>query len=183
MEIKDALDIMNSDFKLWEAATEKPLGAGVVEKTINLPWGIGETTVTLEGMNDSNKRRAAVGAYGEYIRGLINERTNDEAIESRARQAAAKAEQDDSGDSVGVDKGQPVRGGSDGASLPPKTDARPSDTYEEDVADDADLRETLLARRAKVDERIGRLTEQLDTACRDLRGLDAALSAMEEDLT
>ena len=184
MEIKEALDIMNSDFKLWEAATDEDVGPGVVNKTINLPWGIGDVTVTMEGMNDAGKRRAAVGSYGEYIRGLIRERTADESVEARAKQAAAKAELANSEDSDGFDRLQPVHAGPEGEE---EVQEAPAETAERvhgrPVEEPVGLGETLAARRAEVDERIGRLTAELDTACRELRGIDAALAAMDEDLT
>ena len=103
MTEQEVLDMMNSDYKLWSKASDKELGNGVVAKTITLPWGIGEYTINMEGMDDANKRRAAVNAYGEHIRGIVNERIDDTAITSRAQVAAARSEQDDSGhgDSVG----------------------------------------------------------------------------------
>ena len=182
MEVIEILDIMNSDFKLWEAAEDEDVGPGKVNKTINLPWGIGEVTVTREGMNDAGKRRAAVGAYGEHIRGLIRDRTSDESVEARAKQAAARAELANSEDSDGVGGVEPVHGG-------PEAEEEVQEEVTEEAArpygpaaeQSLGLRETLTLRRAEVDDRIGILTVELDTACRELRGIDAALAAMEDD--
>ena len=87
----DTLALMQSDMKMWETAETEELGGGKVKKTINLPFGIGEVSVTLEGMTDGIKRRGAVSSYGEYIRGIIDECINDEAITARAQQDVAAA--------------------------------------------------------------------------------------------
>lgn len=183
MDKFEALNIMQSDFKLWEAATETAISPGVVEKTINLPWGIGDVTVRLEGMNDAGKRRQAVGAYGEHIRSLIDDRINDEAVTARAKAAAAKAQPADSDDSNGVGGWESVPSGPREEEVPPKTDEEAGGVYQPDAQEPLGFRETLVARRAAVDERIGRLTVELDTACRELKGIDAALGAMDEDIT
>lgn len=80
------LQIMQSDSKLWDYA-ETVQDGGAVTKTLQVPWGIGEVSVTLEGMGDVNGRRAAFSAFGEYIRGLVNDRISEEAITARAEQA------------------------------------------------------------------------------------------------
>lgn len=87
----EIIGLMQSDMKMWDSAATKDLGDGKIMKTIVLPYGIGETTVTLEGITDAGKRRNAVAGYGEYIRGLIDEQINDEVITSRAQQAAQEA--------------------------------------------------------------------------------------------
>jgi len=181
MKINDALDIMNSDYKLWQAAEDTDLGGGRVEKAITLPWGIGEYKVTLEGMKDAGKRRDAVGQYGQHIRDLIDERINDEAITSRAKAASARAEQADSEDSDGLDRAVDVRTGTGAEEVQEAADEGPEEAHGSDAEDTADLREVLLARRAKVDGRIEELTREFDLACRDRRGLDAALAAMDVD--
>lgn len=183
MDKMQALDIMNSDFKLWEAATETPIAQGVVEKTIDLPWGIGPVTVRMEGMNDAAKRREAVGAYGEYIRNLIDDRINDESVTARAKAAAAKTEPVDSEDGDGVGGPERVRGGAGEAEVPQAANEEADRVHEQAAEGALSFRETLVARRVEVDGRIGRLTAELDTACRDLAGIDAALKAMDEDVT
>lgn len=105
MDKVEALSKMNSDMQLWDAAESKDLGGGQVEKTITLPWGIGATSVVLEGMTDAGKRRAAVGAYGEYIRGVIDDKIGEQNVTARAKQKAASASddssrEDDLGDAV-----------------------------------------------------------------------------------
>ena len=180
MEIKDALDMMNSDFSLWSKAETKELGGGKVEKTLTLPWGIGEHSIVMEGMTDAGKRRAAVGAYGDYIRTLIRERTDDEAITSRAKTAAGRAELADSNNSDGVDSGVGVREGGGQEEVQEASNEEAEEAYGSDATEPADLRETLASRRATLDDRIESLTRQLAVACRDLRGIDAALGAMED---
>ncbi len=87
---KDFLNMMQSDSKLWETAESETKGDKLV-KTIYIPWGIGETTVTLEGLDNVNGRRAAFSTYGEYIRGLVDNQISEESITARAEQAAARA--------------------------------------------------------------------------------------------
>ena len=180
MKINDALDIMNSDYKLWQAAVDNDVGGGRVEKTITLPWGIGEYKVTLEGMNDAGKRREAVGQYGQHIRDLIDERINDDAVTSRAKAAAARSEQADSEDSDGLDREVNVRTGTGAEEVQEAADEGPEEAYGSATEGNVDLREVLVARRAALDGRIEELTERLAVACRDLRGIDAALEAMED---
>ncbi len=89
MNKQEFLGMMESDSKLWETAETSAEGDKVV-KTIDIPWGIGKTTVTLEGIGNVNGRRAAFSSFGEYIRGLVNDRISDDAITARAEQAAEK---------------------------------------------------------------------------------------------
>ena len=177
MEIKDALDIMSSDFKLWERASSEELGNGNVAKTINLPWGIGDYTVTMEGMTDATKRRDAVGAFGAHIRGVIKDRINDEAIVGRAQVAAARLERDDSAGSDGV------RGlvGILDEKLQEKPDEEAEEAYQGTTKEPTDFGDDLAARRVEINGRIERLTDELAKRCKQLRGIDAAIKAMEED--
>lgn len=177
MEIKDALDIMNSDFKLWEKSKSKDLGNGKVEKTIDLPWGIGEYSVTLEGMNDGSKRRAAVGAYGQHIRDLIKERIDDEAITSRAKAAAARAEYTRSSDSNSISTDEGLRD----SPVQTQVVSTTSEAYSEDAEADVDFGEALVAKRVKIDNEIERLTANLAKLCKELRGIDAAIEAMRDE--
>lgn len=177
MEIKEALNLMNSDFKLWEKADTKDLGGGKIAKTLDLPWGIGEYTVELEGMNDSNKRRAAVGAYGEHIRGIIKERTDDEIVTSRAKAAAARAEFADStdSDSLGTDEGLRDE------SVPTEAVQAAGEAYQEDVTKPVILGADFPAERAAIESRIERLEAELTSARRDLRVINAVIAAMDEE--
>jgi hypothetical protein len=177
MEIKDALDIMNSDFKLWEYAADEDLGNGTIAKTITLPWGIGEYTVNMEGMNDAIKRRGAVSAYGEHIRGVINERINDESITSRAQAAAAEPEPIDSGYGDGVSG----RLGVLDETVQAEPDEEAKEAHQGTVEGTSSFGDDLVAERAKVDARIGGLTDDLARLCKQLRGIDAAIKAMEDN--
>jgi len=173
---REAIDLMNSDMKLWDAATTVDNGKGTLVKSLDLPFGIGETNVTIEGLTDAGKKRNAVSQFGEYIRGLIKERIDDEAVTARAKAAAQKAEQDDSSDSLrdGSERVQDTR--RKAPTYPPAVEA-----HEEDVAEDAGLGATLAARRASLVERIGRVETNLTLWRKELRGIDAALEAMSDD--
>ena len=177
MDIKEALAIMSSDFKLWERAEEEQLGGGKVAKTLTLPWGIGSYTVELEGLNDAGKRRSAVSAYGEHIRGVINERINDDAITSRAKAAAARSELASSEDSDSVSADEGLRD----TAVPTEAVPGADEAHEADVEEDVDFGASLAARRVEVSEGIDRLTGQLDRLCKELRGIDAAIKAMAEE--
>lgn len=172
LSIQEALDIVNSDFKLWERATDTPTKTGV-SKTLVLPWGIGEVTVNVEGVHDAKTRRNAVGMYGEYIRGLVKEATDDEAVTSRAAAKAARAEQADSGDSDGVNA-VGVSG------RPPEEEATTDagEAHEEAFETAPDLGADLLARRAALVTRLDRLRAEVERCEREGRGIDSALTAM-----
>lgn len=90
MNENEFLALMQSDSKLWDYATTTHNKDGSIDKTLQIPWGIGEITVTLEGMDNVQGRRAAFNSFGDYIRGLINDKTSDDAITARAKQAAAR---------------------------------------------------------------------------------------------
>lgn len=177
MDIKEVLDLMHSDFKLWERATSEDLGEGVVAKTITLPWGIGEYTVNMEGMNDANKRREAVAAFGNHIRDVIEERIDDEAITSRAQAAAARAKQDDSGHRNADSQ---LVGIYDEAIQ--ETDAEDStEAHQGTVEGTSSFGDDFAADRAAINGRINELTRDLARLCRQLRGIDAAIAAMKEN--
>jgi hypothetical protein len=175
MDIQETLDVLSSDMKLWEAAEKEDLGGGRLKLALDLPWGIGLTEVTLEGMNDAGAKRNALGSYGQYIRDLHANATSEDEISARARQRAALAEPIGGEDSV------------DGSAGVPK-DTRPEkEAYEEaggayalDVGGPAGLGESLIARRAALVEEIEGLRGRLDTAERELEMIKAALFIYEE---
>ena len=173
MNTQEALDIMQSDMKLWETATEKDLGGGKVEKTLSLPWGIGEVKVVLEGMTDADKRRSAVAGYGGYIRDLIKERIDDEAITSRAQTAAARLESANSADGHSLDAAGGGYKDSETAALP-----KAGEAHDEDVEETEDFGATLIAREAVLLERTGRARANLAAWDKELQGIEAALKAM-----
>ena len=176
LSIPDALDIVQSDMKLWDKSDTEPLPGGAVRKSINLPWGIGEVSVTLEGLSDGKGRRNAVGAYAEYIRDVVKNAIDDEAVTSRAAAQAARVEQDHSGDSVrsgteGVPESAPAEKAVEGSGK----------ALEEDAQDFTGFGEALAPRRAALVARIERVSTDLARWRRELKGIDAALAAMEED--
>lgn len=96
MNKEELLNIMQSDFKLWERAVEEEVSEGVITKTLNLPYGIGEYSLTFEGMNDAGARRNAVGIFGECVRKEIENKIDDDSVTARAAQKAARVGQDSS---------------------------------------------------------------------------------------
>jgi len=82
--------ILHSDMKLWEAAQEED-----GEKFLELPFGVGRVAISLEGIDDGAKRAAAVGSFGDYIRGRVADRISDEGITARVGSKAARAPVDE----------------------------------------------------------------------------------------
>jgi hypothetical protein len=184
MDIQETLDCMNSDYKLWSKAESQELPGGRVVKTLNLPWGIGDVVVTLEGLNDAGKRRDAVGSYGEYIRGVIEEAISEDAVTARAQQAAARTKQDDSGDSP-IYSGEPrVRN----TAVQETANAEAGKTHQAATKEHAGLGETLAARRLEIEDDVAYFTARRDEAERELRQLakdrraiEAAIASLGED--
>ena len=174
MNVREALDIIQSDMKLWDAAESKDLGNGRVEKTLHLPWGLGEVVVILEGMTDAGKRRQAVEGYGKYIRGLVDEQTDDEAITARAQAAAARSEPKDSGDS---DRKHPDNGLCNTTSEA-ETVQGTSKTHPVDAEDTPDFGTTLVARESALLARLGAAKATIAKWEQELTGIEAALKAM-----
>jgi hypothetical protein len=176
MNEQEALALMQSDMSLWEKATTVELGDGRQEKTIEgWPWGIGTITVTLEGLTDGVKRREAVGQFGEYIRAVVDERINDEAITLRAQQAAAHNKQADSGDSMAVDTHRVPEPADEAAPLPAASPA-----HEGDAEGATDFGASLVARKSALLNEIGRAEDNLARWRRELAGIEAALAVMEQ---
>jgi hypothetical protein len=174
LSVKDALDIMQSDMKLWERAEKNPVDGGGVALSLHLPWGIGLYTVNLEGMGDAKGRRNALGAYGEHIRGVIKERIDDESITSRAKSAAARSEQDDRRDSPRNDRVPEPTGPATTPKGPRKAHRQTSSALISD-------REALIAERIEVVEAIKSANEDIRRWERELRIIKSVLSIMEED--
>lgn len=84
------LAILASDSKLWELAGTNVNEDGMT-KTLDIPWGIGKIEVTLEGVDNAAGRRAAFSAFGDYVRGLVDDKTSDDAVTAKAEQALARA--------------------------------------------------------------------------------------------
>lgn len=177
MDKQEALNSMNSDHRLWEKAETKDLGGGRIEKVLTLPWGIGETRVTLEGMTDAGKRRAAVSGYGEYIRGVIEEAISDDAVTARAEQAAARAKQDDSGDSIILGGEQRVRD----TPVPEEVDAPADQAHQGDAPIPLGFRETLIARRIDISSQRNEHERRVRELDKELRAINSAIESLEED--
>ena len=173
MNKEDALDLMQSDMKLWDTA-KKQVKGNKVEVTLDLPLGIGEHTVTLEGMDNAQGKRNAVGAYGEYIRGLIDEQINDEAVTARAKAAAARSEPDDSPDGFGVDPNAGVQHAAGEAEAVQAT----GETHQGSDEGHADFGTTLIARESALRARVERAEANITSWNKELVGVVAALEAM-----
>lgn len=172
----EALSIMSSDMKLWEIAETKEPEPGVLVKRLALPWGIGETEIRLEGITDAIKRRGAVQQYADYIRNLIKDKTDDEAVEARAKQAAARLEPLDSGGSILTSSGRVPSEGVEEAFVPGT-----GDIYQDNVEGDGGFGANLIAQRSALQARVGRAEADITAWRRTLRALDAACLALEEE--
>ena len=100
MDEKELRAILNSDFKLWNAADTVEEG-NVVTKTIELPYGIGPFTLSFEGAADAKGRRNATSIFGQSVRDAVEERISEESITARAAQKAAMASEDSGGGDSG----------------------------------------------------------------------------------
>jgi len=89
--------ILNSDFKLWESADTVEEGK-TVTKTMDLPYGIGEFSLTFEGIGDAGGRRNAAGIWGEAVRNEVENKISDASVTARAAQKAALSGANDGGD-------------------------------------------------------------------------------------
>lgn len=178
LSVLDALDLMQSDMKLWDHAEKEIVGEGRMALTLNLPWGIGQHTVTLEGLSNAQGKRNAVGAYGEHIRAVIKERIDDEAVTARARQAAARREPVDSTDSTSSSGAEPVQ---DQQAVQAETVQEAGQAYSQTSHTLVGSREALVAERTAVENRIGNIERTLKGLHRELRVIDAALSAWGDD--
>jgi len=95
MNEQEFLGLMQSDNKLWALSVPTVGLEGSETRCINVPWGIGVVEVTFEGTDDAAGRRAAFSAFGDYIRGLVKDRIDDDAITARAEQVTPKPSDED----------------------------------------------------------------------------------------
>ena len=167
----EALSKMNSDMQLWEAADSKDLGNGKVEKTINLPWGIGVTSVVLEGMTDASKRRSAVGAYGDYIRGVINDKIGEENVTARAQQKAASLSEDSSRE---TDSRESDNGGAHESERQETADKEPVQTPQAVTGGELEPD----ARLADLQKRVGEANNFIQRAKKEIAALEAYVEIM-----
>jgi hypothetical protein len=167
-------EIIQSDFKLWEMSETKVEGTNIV-KTITLPHGIGEFSLTFEGVHDAKSRRGAVEYWGAAIRDAVDNVISDEAVEARAAQALARNRERDS-----VADDRPVRSGDTAGVDGPETkvdqapDKGPEETFTLIGASPADIAGRLDAIRGEQQ----RLRERLIELEQEGRGLVAYLEAI-----
>ena len=90
MNEQELQSILNSDMKLWDRAETIEEGTTLI-KVLDLPYGIGRTEIRLEGIDDAIKRRGALESFGEYIRGIVENKIGEESITARAQSKAALA--------------------------------------------------------------------------------------------
>jgi hypothetical protein len=89
--------VIQSDFKLWEQSGTVTEG-GTITKVVDLPYGIGHYELIFEGIKNAETRRNAAAIWGQSIRDVVDSAIGDEAVTSRAAQAAARASEDDGQD-------------------------------------------------------------------------------------
>ena len=83
-------EILQSDFKLWEASSTTEDGDTLV-KSVLLPHGIGQFELSFTGVTNGASRKAAMEVWGATIRDAVDNAVGDEAVTARAAQAAALA--------------------------------------------------------------------------------------------
>lgn len=168
-------EVLNSDFKLWEFAETEESGTSIT-KSLNLPYGIGEVTVTLEDVHDATTKRGAVEAFGDYVRGLVKQRTDDEEVTARAEAARQKAMQDDldNGIYVGNQRVQDPQ-------AKEETVQGTVQAHDGDDEGDGGLGAVLFAKRAALRNRVNGARANLARWDKELRALDAACAALEDD--
>ena len=94
MSPSELLEIIQSDFKLWENSETEVVG-DTIKKTIHLPHGIGEFSISFGGITNATGRRNAAAMWGESIREEVDNAIGDEAVTARAAQRAAYSSEDD----------------------------------------------------------------------------------------
>jgi hypothetical protein len=172
---KELSQVLNSDFKLWEFAETEENGTSIT-KSLNLPLGIGEVTVTLEDIHDATTKRGAVEAFGDYVRGLVRERTDDEEVTARAEAARQKAKQDDLHNGIYVPD-QRVQN----PQAKEETVQSTVQAHDGDDEGDGGLGAVLFAKRAALRARVHGVRADLARWTKELKALDAACAALEED--
>ena len=85
-------EILQSDFKLWEAASTNLLAGASnrLVKEIDLPYDIGPFSVTFEGVKDAASRRDAVAEFAATVRNEIDNRIGEAAVTARAAQRPSR---------------------------------------------------------------------------------------------
>jgi len=158
MNQADLQDILQSDMKLWESATQQEGKEGSLTLAIDLPYGIGIVEVTFEGIKDAGTRRGAVESWGNYIRGQVEDKTSDEAIAAKAARAKMK-----------LDDAAAARGGDLSTPQPAVPAAAGQVILLDDVPQQIDL----------IREAIKDLTVKLHVLKRQLAGLEAYLEVFD----
>lgn len=174
MNMQEMLNICQSDFGLWNKSNPQELAPGEITLTIEAPWGT--ETQTIGGIIDAKTRQAGVQWWGNHIRGIVEEHTDDALIQSRATQAAAEKESRDSESGIYAGPGEvrnPRR--EEGAK---EEDSRPPVQHAEEPTD---FRASLIARRTEIAGRANEAQSNLTRWRRELKAMDAALAAMEVD--
>ncbi len=176
MNTSEWLSIMHHDVKMWELAEKEEVRGGLQLTMRDMPWGIGDAVVTLEGITNAIERQNAVGSYGAYIRGLIDEEINDEAVEARAKQASAFAREDADTAALGLGRDRDSAGVG-GTPSPVQgvvgEDAVP--TFMQAATVSADPTTRLAELRAAVGEAQAYIT----STSREIKALEAYVAVME----
>lgn len=170
------LSIMHHDVRLWDMAEKEEVKGGMKLTMRDMPWGIGDAEVTLEGVSDANERRNAVGTYGAYIRGLIDNEIDDEAVEARATQAAAFASEDADKHALGLERNTGA-GGVEGTqqAVQAVAGAEAVPTFMQSVSVSTDPAARLSELRAGV----GDARDYITATSREIEALEAYVAVMD----
>lgn len=181
MNKTDWTDVMQHDVRLWDMAEHKDNPDGTITKTLrNMPWGIGDLEVTLEGLDNAIKRREAVGSFANYVRDVIDERINDEAVEARATQAAALASPDPSELSVDVGPNRGAAGvGREREEVSPVANQEAVPAFEQPTNRTADPAHRLSELRTGVEG----ARAYIATASTEIKALEAYMEIINESTT
>jgi hypothetical protein len=183
---REFINMLNHDMKLWDMAEESPgANPGEITKTLRgIPWGIGELEVTLSGITSADARRSAIATFADYVRGGIDERINDEAVEARAAQAAALA-REDTGD-IPVDVGGNT-GSGEVATRTGEVQEAPREGAVQTLGvpprGDADPAARLLELRGYIDDTEGLVAEAragIAAARKEIKALNAYMEVLNE---
>ena len=165
-------EILQSDFKLWEAASTTMVGADAdrLVKEIDLPYDIGLFSVTFEGVKDATSRRDAVAQFAATVRNEIDNRIGEAAVTARAAQRPSRVGSV-YGELSGIDGECAGR-----AEAIPDTEAVPTSGANPFASGDDPV-----ARLDALREEFGVCVARTTVIRREVRALEAYIAVMQEE--
>lgn len=160
MDKREFRQIVNSNDKLWSLATTENIKTGAVRKSIDVPL-VGTVTLSFEGMDNAEGRRAAFEIWGDHVRGLFEDATDDETIVAKAQLRDAKASEGNGGVIKGPISGADVEEGDKVSYETPVSASKAIAKGAESVADAITDREGLVRRYEEDIERYRKEIEAL----------------------